>query len=178
MKEAIFRLRELKGNFTQMSGLHIKVGLINYWPSPVTICIDRNKGFRKNGFDFLMEVLRSKGHARGVIVALFFGIVSLLCRCYNGKQLYVLTSKRVNQIPMSMKLMSMKLMSEVKADLGYSCAGFGRPRPSAPTSVVALVSTRIPVGLDSQLRALAQRDDVSISKIIRRALEKEVAILA
>ena len=68
--------------------------------------------------------------------------------------------------------------TELNPNLGYSCAGFGRPRPSAPTSVKALVSTRIPVGLDSQLRALAERDDVSISLIIRRALEKEVAILA
>lgn len=69
--------------------------------------------------------------------------------------------------------------TELNPNLGYSCAGPGRrPWGSAPISNKALVSTKIPVGLDLQLRALAARDDVSMSLIIRRALEKEVAILA
>jgi hypothetical protein len=63
----------------------------------------------------------------------------------------------------------------LKPNLGYHSPG--RPQGDDLTSVRALVSTRIPEGLDAQLRALAQRDDVPISKIIRRALEKEAASL-
>jgi hypothetical protein len=85
--------------------------------------------------------------------------------------LYDIISKRVRS-------MSMKPMSEVKADLGYSCAGFGRPRGSfSPTAMRAYANVRLPDSIDSQIRELAKRDATSIGHVIRAALEKGIPLL-
>jgi hypothetical protein len=61
MVEAIKRLQNLGINFEQFTGLQLKVGPISYYPSTGTICPDGGRGFKRKGFDFFLELLRSRG---------------------------------------------------------------------------------------------------------------------
>jgi hypothetical protein len=69
-------------------------------------------------------------------------------------------------------LMSVELTPA--SPLGYHCGGKGR-RPSART-MTARAAMRLPGEMSAQLHDLAKRDAVSITAIIRRAIEREIAL--
>jgi hypothetical protein len=67
------------------------------------------------------------------------------------------------------------MSSTSKAPLGYSCAGTGRPRGSVSGSAMtARTAFALPGDVNMRLWDLAKREDIPVSKIIRRAIVKEL----
>jgi hypothetical protein len=65
MHQACKRLHDLDVNFTQLTGLQLKVNDTSFYPSTGSVVIDGQKKFRRKGLDFFLEVLRTRGFPKG-----------------------------------------------------------------------------------------------------------------
>jgi hypothetical protein len=66
--------------------------------------------------------------------------------------------------------------TDLNSNLGYSCAGPGRPRGSiSATAMRARTAMHLPGDMNEQLGAIAKRDGVSVSEIIRRMIAQGLA---
>lgn len=61
MTEACSKLRISGVRFTKLTELQIKVGSISFYPSTGISCVDGQRGYKRKGLDFFLELLRSKG---------------------------------------------------------------------------------------------------------------------
>jgi hypothetical protein len=76
------------------------------------------------------------------------------------------------RMPLVKPLMS---STELNPHLGYSCAGSGRPRGSiSGSAMTARIAFALPVDVNNRLWELAKREDIPVSKIIRRAIVREL----
>jgi hypothetical protein len=70
-------------------------------------------------------------------------------------------------------------VAPVDAPLGYACTGGGRPQGSLSASAMrARTALHLPGEMNEQLGALARREAISVSAIIRREISREISFCA